>query len=229
MSDPVARHFFESLPWPVWVVGSEHGRLTDMNGQARGLLRQGRYVRLLGERLLPAIGSAERGWREALGTVSRRARSCATAPVERLGMHHFVFTAIGGPGEPAESVAITLAGRPASGVQTHALDLAFGLTPAETRLLGLLAEGRTLMQACAHLGVQLTTARTQLRGIFSKTGTHRQADLLLLVKAFPPLADCETAAAAAQAPHASPARPGGRAVSPWRRGRPDGAVQPAGR
>jgi DNA-binding CsgD family transcriptional regulator len=52
------------------------------------------------------------------------------------------------------------------------------LTVAETRLAALLMQGNTLDQAAALLCVSRNTLRTQLQGIFAKTDTHRQSDLL---------------------------------------------------
>ncbi len=57
---------------------------------------------------------------------------------------------------------------------------AFGLTPAETRVLASLLAGRTLADTAATLGIATTTAKTHLDGIFSKTGVARQADLMRL-------------------------------------------------
>ncbi|WP_198370442.1 helix-turn-helix transcriptional regulator [Roseomonas rosulenta] len=56
----------------------------------------------------------------------------------------------------------------------------FALTPAETRLLALLAGGAALADAAAALGIAGTTAKTHLARIFSKTGTTRQAELVAL-------------------------------------------------
>jgi DNA-binding CsgD family transcriptional regulator/PAS domain-containing protein len=62
----------------------------------------------------------------------------------------------------------------------------YGLTPAETRLLGVLARGEGLDATAAALGIAITTARTHLQRIFDKTGTSRQAELVRLVlSAFP--------------------------------------------
>ncbi len=57
----------------------------------------------------------------------------------------------------------------------------FGLTYAETRLIGLLATNMDLRDAAASLGIALTTARTHLQHIFEKTGTSRQPELMKLV------------------------------------------------
>jgi DNA-binding CsgD family transcriptional regulator/PAS domain-containing protein len=62
----------------------------------------------------------------------------------------------------------------------------FGLTPAETHLLEHLAQGATLTDVSRILGISLTTAKTHLSHIFSKTGVTRQADLIALVNRLTP-------------------------------------------
>jgi DNA-binding CsgD family transcriptional regulator len=60
----------------------------------------------------------------------------------------------------------------------------FSLTPAETRLAECLLEGMSLRQAAASLGVGYETARKTLKSIFEKTGTNRQAQLVLVLAGF---------------------------------------------
>src|SRR5262245_50140542 len=60
------------------------------------------------------------------------------------------------------------------------LAAAYGLTPAETRVLASLLEGHALPDVAAKLGVAPATARTHLDRIFSKTGVSRQAELIQL-------------------------------------------------
>jgi len=62
----------------------------------------------------------------------------------------------------------------------------YGLTPAETRLIVLLARDHSLGEAAATLGIARTTARTHLQRIFEKTGTRRQSQLMKLVLSTPP-------------------------------------------
>lgn len=57
----------------------------------------------------------------------------------------------------------------------------FSLTAAESDLAILLADGMTLDQAAEQLGISRNTARTQLRALFWKTGTSRQADFIRAV------------------------------------------------
>jgi len=58
---------------------------------------------------------------------------------------------------------------------------AFGLTPAEARLVALLAGGVSVTDAADRLGIVRETARNQLKSVFAKTGTHRQPELVSLV------------------------------------------------
>ena len=60
----------------------------------------------------------------------------------------------------------------------------YDLTPAEFRLCQALSEGRSL-KACAQTWNRAyDTLRSQLKIIFGKTGTHRQAELVALLDAF---------------------------------------------
>lgn len=63
----------------------------------------------------------------------------------------------------------------------HVLQRLYSLTPAEARLVSLLMQGHTVEAAAEELAISPLTARTQLKGIFGKTGVRRQGDLLRLV------------------------------------------------
>ena len=54
---------------------------------------------------------------------------------------------------------------------------AFGLTAAEAKLATRLASGVGINSAAASVGVSRETARTQLKAVFAKTNTRRQAEL----------------------------------------------------
>ncbi len=57
----------------------------------------------------------------------------------------------------------------------------FGLTPAEARVLDHVVSGLTLKDIAALTGRSDETVRSQLKSIFQKTATSRQADLVRLV------------------------------------------------
>jgi DNA-binding CsgD family transcriptional regulator len=57
----------------------------------------------------------------------------------------------------------------------------FNLTRAEARLVVHLATGISLKSSAKALGIGYETVRGHLKSAFLKTGTHRQAELLLVV------------------------------------------------
>jgi DNA-binding CsgD family transcriptional regulator/PAS domain-containing protein len=57
----------------------------------------------------------------------------------------------------------------------------FGLSPREAALAAALAGGIDLAGAAHALGIAVGTARTHLKAVFAKTGTHRQAELVALL------------------------------------------------
>ncbi len=61
------------------------------------------------------------------------------------------------------------------------LALHYRLTPAETEVLQALASGLTLDQISRLRDVTRETVKAQVRSLFTKTGTRRQADLVRLV------------------------------------------------
>jgi DNA-binding CsgD family transcriptional regulator/PAS domain-containing protein len=82
--------------------------------------------------------------------------------------------------EPA-AVAAVFIGAPVDEQDGAAMAAAaFGLTPAETRVLKGLLAGRTLAETATTLGITRSTANTHLDHVFAKTGVTRQADLIRL-------------------------------------------------
>jgi DNA-binding CsgD family transcriptional regulator len=61
----------------------------------------------------------------------------------------------------------------------------YGLSPAEQRLAEAVVNGVPLAEAAEQLGIQLSTARTRLKTIQTKTGCHRQVDLVRLALSLP--------------------------------------------
>lgn len=85
-------------------------------------------------------------------------------------------------GERHPSVAILIRDpKLASSPTAASLRRLYSLTVAESELATLLTEGITLDQAAERLNVSRNTARTQLRSLFWKTGTSRQADFIRTV------------------------------------------------
>lgn len=87
------------------------------------------------------------------------------------------------PLQPAGAGALLLVSdpEPRGSLSADLLQAHFRLTPAETRLCNVLLEGGDLNVLAQRLGITRSTARTRLNRVLSKTGTHRQAELMALL------------------------------------------------
>jgi DNA-binding CsgD family transcriptional regulator/PAS domain-containing protein len=82
--------------------------------------------------------------------------------------------------QPAAVAAVFIGAPPDAQDGADALGSAFGLTPAETRVLASLFAGHTLAETADTLRIARPTAKTHLEHIFLKTGVTRQAELMRL-------------------------------------------------
>lgn len=82
-----------------------------------------------------------------------------------------------------EAVASLMIGDPEAGqvFTPDVMQSLYELTPAESELVVLLADGKCLKDAADLRGVTLNTVRSQLKQVFAKTDTNRQAQLIRLV------------------------------------------------
>ncbi|NEX93277.1 hypothetical protein [Caulobacter sp. 17J65-9] len=165
------------------VLTDRHAEVRFVNTVARPLL-DGPMLRLLDGRLFGGARTDSARLHRAIEAVTTP--GCDTAkPV-----------ALAGPGEVeplhvniaplqlfaeaanAERLAMVVIAATPTPVDEGRLRQTFSLTPAEARLLSALVEGERLADYATRTGVKLTTAKTHLRGLFSKTGETRQADLI---------------------------------------------------
>ena len=177
----------------------------DLIGLASAAIRRGRLVTAndLFQALVPAVAqdrrdrlrfvqpAADSCWQAALGSERARGRTfqiaaTADAPprivhvLPLAGAANDIFAAA-----DALMVVIDVAGD--TPVDAGLLLGLFDLTAAEAEVLRLLVQGRTLAAIAAARGVALGTVRSQLKAIFGKTGTHRQAELVQLVAGIRPI------------------------------------------
>ncbi len=66
-------------------------------------------------------------------------------------------------------------------IRTDLLRKVYGLTPAEARLAQGILQGMSLQDFAKEAGVSINTVRTQLKQVFTKTGTKRQVDLMRIL------------------------------------------------
>ncbi len=73
----------------------------------------------------------------------------------------------------------------AAPVDADLLGTTFNLTPVETRVSRLLAEGLSSKESAMRLGIQYDTVRKHLQSIYRKTATRRQPELMKLMLHLP--------------------------------------------
>ncbi|MEI8304354.1 MAG: helix-turn-helix transcriptional regulator [Burkholderiales bacterium] len=76
----------------------------------------------------------------------------------------------------------------APSVDRDLLVACFGLSPSESRVAGLLAEGESPSDIALILCVSMNTVRTHLRRISAKLGVRRQSDVVRMLTQLPALA-----------------------------------------
>lgn len=86
--------------------------------------------------------------------------------------------------EPLIALVVTDPSKKALSVSTP-LETLFGLSPSEATIAQYIARGEGLESAADASGVTLSTARTYLKKIYSKTGVTGQADLVQLILSSP--------------------------------------------
>jgi len=82
------------------------------------------------------------------------------------------------------AVAAVFLSEPGSPVAlpTDALAIIYGLTPAESRVLELVADGGSTRGIADVLGVATSTIRSQLIAVYQKTGRHSRVELMRMFK-----------------------------------------------
>lgn len=186
-----ARQMFDSLEAGV-VLTDGRARILHANAAAEAMLRAGETVRSAAGVLQAGVAAAtvelHRAITLAAGNVPALGGIGAAIRLTGSGQIPAVASVLplnsGGVRnrlEPRARAAVFISSVDARAGGAELLGAAFGLTRSETRLLGLLLAGRTLVESAAALGIARTTAKTHLEGIFIKTDVTRQADLLRLM------------------------------------------------
>ena len=102
-----------------------------------------------------------------------------------LPLSHEAAEPYGGGERTRAAVYIVDPAAVAPGLQAR-LGALFGLTPVEARLVADLLADLTPAESGGRRGVAISTVRSQLRSIFTKTGTTRQSELMNLLTSSPP-------------------------------------------
>jgi DNA-binding CsgD family transcriptional regulator len=209
----VGHMLVDKLRQPVLLV-TTGGEVMHTNEAAQALLRATRLVRVESNRLalppadMEAMLRAFRRMEQQQRHAQLASGPDATAPAAQAS--HFRSQRIEGPAagglpeslyafysllSPAGTmgafglrpVVMLMFYHPSSGPSIDAglLYAVFGLTPAESRIATLLAEGLSLKEIASAQGTQHETVRKQLRSIYQKTATNRQPELVRLLLHLP--------------------------------------------
>lgn len=183
-------HAMEALPQAV-VVLSPQCQLRYLNGAARHWLERDAALTVRHGHLLCADAAAQ----ERL--VHLVARACGAGPARTAGLLHL---------RPSHHAAVSASVLPLHGVHPLAtmwqaapqalltwrcgygdreeeqLGAMLGLSPVETRLALHLAKGQSVKAFALAHGCSWHTARTHVKNLLRKTGSHSQQELALLVQ-----------------------------------------------
>lgn len=183
--DAQLRHHFDRLRFGL-VMCDGHGRTRWVNRSAAALLASGGVLRLHAGQLLAQTSAST----EVLLLEMAAAASSADGGSRYLslgvgsGEVHVAIQAVNSSSSTPEdaSILVVLTGRSVRGeIPPAALAKLFGLTPAESRLVGALVGGSTMDEYAQRRGVSRGTTRGQLKQVLAKTGAARQSELVRIV------------------------------------------------
>lgn len=167
-------------------------RVHDMNGVAEAEFRRRRLLVLRANLACVLAPEVDNWLADTLQQLAQGALLDCTARLFRNDdeLYQISIAALPRSSQPGIVVSsrplflVTL--RLLSGRENHGsmalVGAAFALTAAEIRLCTALAQNLTLKEAAMQLGLTVGTARDRLKTIFQKTGTHRQSELIGLIK-----------------------------------------------
>ena len=162
------------------------GRIGHRNEAARRLMAKSSALRDVGGRLTSSRADEARRLDRLVAAATspdparRTGGAMALARAGRRRLLHLTVAPLcaGGAGGAVVCVGDLEAG---ASPREQALRELFGLTAAEARVAVALFEGATLKEAAAAFGVSRHTVHNQLTGIFDKTETTRQSELVRLM------------------------------------------------
>ena len=188
----------DRLPEAIFLVDRD-GKVLTSNGSARAISRQNDGLAVVDDHITLARPGEQASLRAMIAEAATRpsadrpssvsladdvATMSASRPSGRRALP-VVVTPVrcrGGADRWPSAVAavITKDIEQSASVLAPNLATAFKLTPGETRLAELIADGLGVQEAAEALGITRNTARTHMKRIYAKAGVHSQADLIRL-------------------------------------------------
>ncbi len=176
----------DEIGWGVLVLDARHA-VRYANPTARRAL--GKAVMLQGDRLVAVHREDQEPLRRALGRAADGLRTMLTLAAPGAETIAAVISLARTPAAPDEGEILVLLSRP-SAVDPLVIQLfacSHALTDSESRVLSLLCKGSCPTAIADELGVAITTVRTQLGAIRSKTRTANLRELVQRIAQLPPM------------------------------------------
>ncbi|MDY0007235.1 MAG: LuxR C-terminal-related transcriptional regulator [Spongiibacteraceae bacterium] len=176
------------------IILDEQGKVLNTNPLAAELLAHSKLIRLQGDSLVLSSREQTRELRALVASLVETQRRGETGTIEALRIPRgddgpdmgLVIRPIPlnewseGQSVPSVAIFISVPDQIAE-APVQVITRLFGFTPTEATLALLLANGLSLDEAAADMGISRNTARTHLRALFSKTGVTRQTLLVRLI------------------------------------------------
>jgi DNA-binding CsgD family transcriptional regulator/PAS domain-containing protein len=175
------------------VILNERGHVIRVNETASRMMKESQLLRVVGNHLQAGepehevlVGNAIKATLTRSGAEAGAAGSLKLAAEKSDRSLYMLLKPIqeSAPdaGNPGAGVAIFLsADKLQHNVSIEAFAKLYHISRAEMALVTELLDGASIIEASTTLGISENTARVQLRSVFTKTDTHRQADLIRLV------------------------------------------------
>ena len=173
------------------VVVAPDGVVATLNGPAEDIVRAGDGIGISSGRIVAvAAGRTSRIQRavkvasggDATGIRSSTTMRCARPSGRRpFTLHVLPLHRTDGLLAPRGALVVVIDPEAGAEPETAHVRRTLGLTSAEAEVAVRLARGTGLRDIADELSVSLTTVRTHLQHVFTKTDTHRQAELVRLL------------------------------------------------
>jgi DNA-binding CsgD family transcriptional regulator len=179
---------------------SASGRIVHANASGHAMLAQGSLLRATGGKLAPIDADAEQALYDAMadgGDAAAEAKGTAVPLTARDGDRYVAHVrpltsgARRRVGATCEAAAAVFVHRPAveTGTPQEVIAKHYKLSPTQLRVLLAVVQLDsvqldTMRGVAEALGITISTLKTHLHRVFTKTGTKRKADLVKLVAGY---------------------------------------------
>lgn len=176
----------------------DRGRVLYSNRLGDAIIRASRTLRVRQGAFGSTDPAVDASLQTAIKTAAERGRSSSLTVADSNGVQSDLLLTVSPIRESSSTWSVLL--KPAALVLLRSrtrqrmlsgqqLVQLFRLSPAEARLARALALGKTPEEFATECELSMATVRTQLRKVFEKTGTARQAELMKLLVSVPPTRD----------------------------------------